>query len=435
MALPNRTRWGSRIGFWLLACLVTAPLQAENWPQWRGPANDGISHEKNLPTKWSSQENVAWKLALPGQGGATPVVWGDRIFLTSVTEDNSHLVVIGVSTQGKKLWQKGIGEGSKIARGDEGNYASPSPSTDGKHVWAFVGSGDLACYDFDGKEIWKTNLQDRYGKFEIQFGMASTPVLDGNRLYLQLIHGEGNPKTREAIVLALDKATGAEIWKAPRPSEAHSENEHSYASPVLYRDGKREFLLTHGADYIVAHSLEDGHELWRAGGLHPPNRYDSTLRFVASPLAVPGLIIVPSAKKGILLALSPEGSGDITGSKEFVLWTHGRTPDVPSPLIQDGLVYLCREDGILICLDAKTGEQIYEQRTHIHAHRASPVYADGKVYLTSRDGVISVIKAGRTFELLATNEMGDDIAASPAISNGRIYLRSYGALWAIGPAK
>lgn len=421
----------------LLAALHASAgtIRAENWPQWRGPHNNGISGETGLPAKWSKTDNVLWRLPLPGPGGATPVVWGDRIFLTSVGEDNEKLLLICANTEGKVLWQQSLGTGNRVARTDEGNYASPSPSTDGKHVWAFAGSGVLGCFDFSGKEVWKFNVQDRYGKFIIQFGMSSTPVLDGNRLYMQLIHGEGDPKTREALVIALDKMTGGQVWKQPRPSEAHTENEHSYASPILYRDDKQAFFLTHGADYIVAHDLNDGHEIWRSGGLHPPSRYDPTLRLVASPAAVPGLIVVPSAKQGQVLALSPNGHGDITNSKEFRLWTFSPTPDVPSPLIHGGLVYLCRENGVLICLDAKTGDKVYEERTHSYRHRASPVYADGKVYLTSRDGFISVVKAGRKFELLASNEMGDSISASPVISNGRIYLRSFGALWAIGPAK
>ena len=421
----------------LLACvafLLATTVQAENWPQWRGPKNDGISNEKGLPVRWTTTENVAWRLPLPGPAGATPVVWGDRIFLTSADEDN--LVLVGVGLDGKQLWKKRLGSGNRVARGDEGNLASPSPSTDGRHVWIFFGSGDLACCDMDGGEVWKLNLQERYGKFNIQFGMSSTPVLDGDRLYLQLIHGDGDPKTREALVLALDKASGKEIWKHSRASEAHSENEHSYASPVLYRDGEREFLVTHGADYVVAHSLEDGHELWRSGGLHPPNRYDPTLRLVASPLAVPGLIVVPSAKGGSVLALLPHGEGNITDSKDLRAWTYPVTPDVPSPLAHDGLVYLCRENGNLLCLDAKSGKLVYpEKRTHAHRHRASPVYADGHVYLTARDGTVSVVKAGREFELVAQNKIDEDVSASPVISNGRIYLRSYQALWAIGPAE
>lgn len=423
--------------FSLMTILAGSKVHAENWPQWRGPRNDGISSETNLPTKWSKTENVLWRLPLPGRAGATPCIWGDRIFLTSVAADDSTLLLICVGTDGKVLWQNELGKGSINARVSggipEGNFASPSPSTDGKHVWAFVGSGDLGCYDFNGKEVWKFDVQERYGRFSIQFGMSSTPVLDGDRLYLQLIHGEGNPDTREALVVCLDKNSGKEIWKQPRPSEAYKENEHSYASPVMYRDDKQAFLVTHGADYTNAHSLDDGHELWRMGGLHPPTRYDPTLRLVASPVAVPGLIIAPSAKQGQVVAIRPGGMGDLTKSKEFRLWTHPRTPDVPSPLVHGGLVYLCREDGILICLDASSGEKIYEQRAHSYRHRASPVFADDRIYLTSRDGVVSVVKAGRMFELLASNNMGEDIASSPVISGGRIYIRTFEALWAIGP--
>ncbi|MFO1020295.1 MAG: PQQ-binding-like beta-propeller repeat protein [Planctomycetales bacterium] len=404
--------------------------RGENWPQWRGPTNNGLSTEKNMPTEWAPDKNIAWKLAMPGQGGSTPCLWGDRLFLTSAEGDD--LVVWCVSTEGKKLWDYKLATGNKKARGDEGNLASPSPSTDGKYVWAMVGTGDLACFDFDGKVIWKTNLQDRYGKFIIQFGMSSTPVLDGDRLYLQLIHGDGKPETREALVLCLDKMTGSEIWKQGRPSEAHTENEHSYASPIMYRDEKQAFFLTHGADYIVAHDLADGHELWRSGGLHSPARYDPTLRLVASPACVPGLIIVPSAKKGQLLAIVPGGKGDITDNKEFKVWTYPTTPDVPSPLIVDDLVFLCRENGNLICLERSNGKEVYQKRTHADRYRASPVYCDGKIYLTSRDGTVSVCKASREFELLATNKLAEDISASPVFANGRIYLRSFQSLWAIG---
>jgi outer membrane protein assembly factor BamB len=432
-----------RSSFVLAFGFVTAAstASADNWPQWRGAKHDGISTEKNLPTKWSKSEGVAWRLPLPGPAGATPVVWGDRIFLTSLGSEADGeadaILVLCVSTDGKLLWKKKLGSGSRPARGDEGNYASPSPSTDGQHVWAFCGSGDLACYDFDGREVWHFNVQDRYGKFSIQFGMSSTPVLDGDRLYLQLIHGEGNAKTREAVVVALDKATGKEIWKQPRPSEAYAENEHSYASPTLYRDGKLEFLLTHGADYVIAHRLTDGGEIWRSAGLNAPlgdSKYNPTLRLVASPLAVPGLIVVPSAKNGPVLGLRPDGKGDITNDSSARLWTRPQnTPDVPSPLVVDGLVYLCRENGNLIVLDAKTGEEVYEKPTARGRHRASPVFADGKVYLIGRDkGIINVVKAGREFELLASNEMDEAIAASLAISNGRIYIRSFEALYAIG---
>jgi len=411
-----------------MVCLMPNVAVAENWPQWRGAKLDGISHETGVPETWSKTENVAWRLPLPGAGGSTPVVWGDHIYLTSA--EGNDLVLMAISTDGKVLWKQTMANHNEAVRGDEGNFASPSPSTDGKHVWAMMGTGDLGCYTADGKEVWKYNLQDRYGKFDIQFGMTSSPVLDGDRLYLQLLHSGG------ALVLALDKLTGKEIWKQTRKSDAHDECEHSYASPVIYRDPQRELLLTHGCDYIVAHQLSDGAEVWRCGGLNLKSKYNPTLRFVASPLAVPGLVIVPSAKNGPVLALDPSSKGDISETKEGHFWTRAHnTPDVPSPLVVDGLAYLCREDGTLICLDAKTGEEQYPmKRTHSDRYRASPVYADGKIYLTARGGMVTVVKAGKEFEILASNDLGEAISSSPAISNGRIYLRTFDALYAIGKA-
>ncbi len=413
----------------LIWITVSGGAKGENWPQWRGARLDGVCHETGLPTEWSREKNVAWRAPLPGPAGATPVVWGKRIFLTSLDgADQTELALLCYDTGGRLLWKQTVGKGNRNSRGDEGNFASPSPSTDGQHVWCFFGSGDLACFDVEGREVWKRNLQQDLGKFDIQFGMSSTPVLDRGRLYLQLIHSGG------ARVVALDAATGKQIWNQPRPSDAVDECEHSYASPILYRDAQREFLLTHGADYIVGHALEDGRELWRCGGMNPKGRgrYNNTLRFVASPVAAEGLIVAPSAKNGPVLGLSPHAQGDITATESGHVWTMPQnTPDVPSPVIHEGWVYLCRENGNLIVLDAKTGVRQYENRTHPDRYRASPVVADGKVYLTSRDGTITVARTGKTFEKLAENVMGESISASPAISDGTIYLRTFDALYAI----
>lgn len=404
---------------------------ADNWPNWRGPTNNGLCTETNLPTEWSAENNVAWKLEMPGPAGSTPVVWGDHIFLTSV-DDDGRLLLMAIGADGKELWRKTIAQGNKTVRGDEGNSASPSPVTDGKYVWVFMGQGSLACFDFSGKEIWKFNIEERYGKLSIAFGMTSTPVLDDGVLYLQLIHGEGNPKTREACVVALNAATGEQIWRVDRPSDGRDENEHSYASPMMYADDHQKYLLTHGADYIVAHRLSDGEEIWRCGELNRKAKYDPTLRFVASPAAVPGLIVVPTAKGAPVVALKPDGMGDITANKSVRVWEHSRTPDVPSPLIVDGIVYLCMENGNLTALDAKNGAELYKEKlTHRQRHRASPVYADGKLYLTARDGRVTVVKHGGSFLILAANELGEDMSSSPAISNGTIYLRTFKHLWAI----
>jgi outer membrane protein assembly factor BamB len=414
--------------------IAITTVHAENWPQWRGAQLDGISHEKNLPTKWSKTEGILWRLPMPGPAGATPAVWDDRIFVTSVDKTSGDLLLLCIGTDGKEQWRQAITSGNRDVRGDEGNSASPSPSTDGEHVWAFMANGELACYTVSGKKVWQLNVQDRYGKLSIQFGMTSTPVLDGDKLYLQLIHGEGNATTREAKVVALEKLTGKQVWAVDRPSDATDENEHSYASPIIYRDKQREYLLTHGADYIIAHSLKDGSELWRCGNLNPRGNYERTLRFVASPVAVPGLIIAPSAKNYPVLALKPDGQGDLTEKESALAWKlDSGTPDVPSPLVVGDYVYLCRENGNLVCLDRKTGEKKYEKATTRDRHRASPVYADGNIYTSARNGIISVIKVGPEFELVSQNNMEESISSSPAISNGRIYVRTFDALYAIGP--
>ncbi len=410
-------------------CLIHE-LQAENWPQWRGPFSTGISTETNLATEWSATENVAWRIDLPGQAGATPVVWDDRIFLT--TASGKDLELWCISTTGKKLWQQTLGSGDVAVRNDEGNMASPSPCTDGKHVWAMIGTGHLACFDLEGNKVWNFNVGDRYGKIVIAFGFSSTPALDQGRLYLQLIHGDHDQATQEARVVCLDAESGKEIWKRVRTSDARGESEQSYASPTIYRDDKQAFLLTHGADYLVAHSLDDGHELWRCGGLNPPGNYNETLRLVSSPGFSDNLIVVPSAKGGPTYGLRPGGSGEISESPEFVAWRYpDKTPDVPSPLIHDGLVYLCRENGNLMCLDAETGEEYYHKKTVRDRHRASPVLADGKIYLTSRSGTITVVRSGKQFEILAQNKIGEEISSSPAIAGETIYLRTFSSLFAI----
>ena len=245
----------------LVLLASSAVVLADNWPQWRGPTGDGISKEKNIPTKWSATDNILWKLPLPGISGATPIVWGDRIFLTG--EDKGSLVLMCVSTEGKEIWRKKVGAtGGYKKMNDEGSLTSgASPCTDGNHVFAFSSSGELACFDFTGKDIWQVDLQKRYGRFNIQFGMHSTPVLEGGRLYLQLMHTDAN------LVIALNAADGTEVWKVKRDSDGQAECLHSYASPVLWRKGAETYLITHGNDYAIAHSLKDGGEIWRLGGL------------------------------------------------------------------------------------------------------------------------------------------------------------------------
>ncbi len=419
----------------LVMTLCCATLSsAENWPHWRGPRFDGTSQATGLPTTWDAKTHVRWRFEMPGDGAATPVVWGDRIFLTSTVDDSTDLVVLAIDPSGKQLWRTTVSQGAYDFQGGlaqfatETNPASPSPVTDGKHLWAMFGNGTLAALDLDGKEVWKVSLEERYGELSLYFGLSSSPFVDGDHLFLQLLNTNGQ------WVVALDKATGKEVWKHERATDARDECLHAYTSPFTYAAADQRLLVVHGADYVSAHRLSDGVEQWRHGGLNPKDGYNPSFRLVATPIFTEGLLVVPSAKRGPVYGLDPSGAkGDITAAKKHAIWHLERgTPDVPSPVVHDGLVYLSGERGTLTCLDAKTGDKLYDERVHGAPHRGSPVAADDKIFLTSSDGTVSVIKAAKTYELLAQNSLDERMAASLAISGDTIYLRSHEALYAIG---
>ena len=398
-------------------------LLADNWPHWRGPDYNGVSGEKNLPMEWGEGKNVAWKLELPGGSSATPVVWGKKIFL--MAQEAKQISLLCVNTDGKPQWSAKVADSRGQAKGER-TLASPSPSTDGKRVYAMTGGGEVVAVDFAGKEAWRFNAQERYGRFRLGFGYHTTPVLHEGRLYLQLIHSGG------AWVVAIDAATGKEVWKVERKSDGVAECEHAYTSPCIWRDGKEARLITHGNDYAIGHRLTDGKELWRVAELNPKARYNRTLRFVSSPVATAGLIVIPSAKGRGVVGLKPGASGIIMPGNQGEQWRLTRgTPDVVSPLIYGTEVYLNRENGTIACLDAATGKEHYNERAHAQTYRGSPVAADGKIYVTARDGTVSVIKAGTKFEVLSKNKIADQLTASPAIAGGRIYLRGFKSLYAV----
>jgi outer membrane protein assembly factor BamB len=405
----------------VLFLLAAATAAADDWPSWRGPNRDGVSAERGLPASWGPETNVLWKTPLPGAPGSTPVISKDRIFLMSPSADGSQLLLRCIGTDGKPRWERVLARGVK----DSKNLASASPSTEGARVWAYAGTGDLACFSIDGEEVWRGQLQERYGRFKIGFGMTTTPLLHAGVIYLQLIHSGG------AWVVALDAATGKENWKTERKSDGIDECEHSYASIQLWSGG---VLVSHGNDYTIGHDLKDGTELWRLGDLNPKEKYNKTLRFVSSPLVTPELIVVPTAKGGAVVGLDPLAKGRV--DREHA--THqrwrlsGGTPDVSSPLLYEGIVYLSDNGGTLSAVDAATGALIYKERPDKDNHFASPAAGDGKIYLAGRNGTVSVVAAGREFKVLSVNKLGDPLDASPAISGGRLYLRGSAFLWAIG---
>jgi outer membrane protein assembly factor BamB len=407
----------------VLWCGAVAAPGAENWPQWRGPSLNGLSGEKNLPLRWSSTQNIAWKLALPDFSGSTPIVWGDRIFLNVAEQNNLYLWCVD-RARGVPIWKQLLGGGN--VRMMKQNMSSPSPVTDGRHVWVMTGTGILKSFDWDGKEIWNRDIQKDYGRFGLNWGYGSSPLLYGDALFVQVLHGM---RTRDpSYLLRIDTATGRTVWRVERPTPARFESPDAYTTPALLRYGTTTEIVVTGGDVVTGHDPNTGKELWRAGGLNPYN--DGSYRIVASPVVHGELIVAPTRERP-MLALKAGGRGDVT--KSHVLWSFGNGPDVPTPVTDGQYLYVINDRGIMWCLDAKTGKELYgRQRLKSATYSGSPVLADGKIYVTNEDGMTIVLKAGPAFEVLAENDFDDYTLSSPAISDGQIFIRTAKFLYCIG---
>ena len=407
----------------IVASATFGVVRAENWPQWRGPTLNGVSAETNLPVRWSPTENIAWKLALPAWSGSTPIVWGDRIFLNVAENGNLFLWCVD-RVKGVPVWKQLLGGGDH--REMKQNMSSPSPVTDGSGVWVMTGTGILKAFDFTGKELWMRDIQKDYGRFGLNWGYGSSPLLHEDSLYVQVLHGMRTDEP--SYVLRISKANGRTIWRVERPTRARSESPDAYTTPALVRYGNTAELVITGGDVVTGHDLSTGKELWRAEGLNPSN--DGSYRIVASPFVHGDIIYAPSRERP-MLALKPGGRGDVTSS--HLLWSFNNGPDVPTPVTDGTYVYVVNDRGIMWCLDAKTGKEIYgRQRLRPSTYSGSFVLADGKLYITNEDGLTSVVRAGPKFELLAENNFDDYTLSSPAISDGQIFIRTTGWLWAVG---
>jgi outer membrane protein assembly factor BamB len=409
----------------LLATSVVTPT-AENWPQWRGPQLNGISGETNLPVRWSKTANITWKLALPAWSGSTPVIWGDRIFLS--VADGSDLYLWCVDrTRGVPLWKQRLGGGN--ARSMKQNMSSPSPVTDGRDVWAMTGTGILKAFDVMGTELWVRDIQRDYGRFGQLHGYASSPLLFQDGLYLQVLHGMRT--SDPSYLLRIDKATGKTTWRADRPTQARFESPDAYTTPALLRYGDSTEIVVSGGDVVTGHDPATGKELWRANGLNP--NHDGSNRIVASPVVYGDVIVAPSRERP-MLALRAGGHGDVTTS--HLIWSSGNGPDVPTPVTDGTYLYVINDRGIMWCLDLKTGKDVYgRQRVRPGTYSGSPVVADGKIYVTNEDGVTVVVKAGPVFQVVAENDLDDYTLSSPAISDGQIFIRTAKFLFCIGLRK
>jgi outer membrane protein assembly factor BamB len=433
----------------------------ENWPQWRGPSGNRLSKATHLPTTWKLTANVVWQTPLPSWSAGTPVIWGNRVFVTSPTAAESgkpvtaapesdrrrggggfgggyggfgrdpggpKLLLICISrNDGKELWRRELDEGNQIY--NKQNSSSPSPVTDGKHVWAVTGNGAVTAFDPDGKMIWQHQLQREYGQFGLNWGYASSPLLYNGKLIIQVLHGM---RTAEpSYIVAFAAMTGKPLWRQERPTDAVAESHDAYTTPALLQFGGTTQIVISGGDYVTGHDPETGKELWRAGGLNPQKR--ANYRIIASPLVADGMIYA-SSRKAPVLALRAGGQGDITATHTVWKWEGPGVPDVPTPVCDGKYFYMVEDSGRVTCLDAKTGKLIWgPERTAQGTVSASPLLADGKLYITNESGVTTVLAAGPEFKVLATNELDDSYTLSSlAVSGSQLFLRTGTHLYCIG---
>jgi outer membrane protein assembly factor BamB len=403
-----------------------APSRAADWPQWRGPELRGASPERGLPVKWSETENVAFRVALPSFGASTPIVSADRIFLNVAEGDTVSLWALDRKT-GAVSWKRPLGSNVGHAHRKH-NMGTPSPTVDGRRVYALTGAGILKGFDLEGRELWARDIQKEYGAFGLNWGYGSSPLLLDGTLYVPVLHGM---KTDEAsYLLGVEGASGKTLFRVERPTDARAESPDAYTTPVVLRKGAAVEIVVTGGDVVTGHDPKTGQELWRANGLNPTK--DPYYRIVASPVASGDIVIAPTRVRP-MLALRGFGRGDVTQSA--LLWSFDQGPDVPTPATDGTLLYVVNDKGLLWCLDFASGKVHYgPQRLRVATYSASPLLADGKLYVTNEDGLTSVVKAGTTFELLAENALDDFTLASPAASNGQLFVRTKGYLYAIGEA-
>ena len=478
------------VSTFVLTLAAGTALLGSDWPSWRGPSNNGVSAETGLPVSWGAScadaptapapspdaaatappaatppspppgqgpgpggrggrggregrpltpfsctkletKNVAWKIPLPAYSGSTPIISGGMIFLNVATAPNTGALELWAVDRRKQAvaWKRPLADTNHMER--KQNMSSPSPVTDGKHVWVMTGVGALKAFDFSGKELWSRQIQEDYGKFGLNFGYASSPLLKGNALYLQVLHGM---KTDDpSYLLKIDAATGKTLWRVERPTEAVSESPDSYGTPAwIEANGRSELIIT-GGDVISGHDPATGAEYWRADVLNPQRARN--YRIIASPTVVGDLIIAPT-RNNPMVAIRPGGKGDVAAT--HVAWTFAQGPDVPTPVSDGKLLYIVRDGGVAFALDVKTGATVYgPERLPSGNYSASPILADGKIYVTTEEeGITTVYRAGPKFEILSSNKLAEDCSpyclSTVAVSDGQLFMRTASFLWAIG---
>lgn len=426
----------------LIMVISACPGRAENWPQWRGPFLNGSTTETSLPVKWSRTEGLAWVTTMPGPSGATPIVWGDRVFVSSADSSTGSLLALCVDAKtGKILWSKRTGKNRTPLTGKKQNMASPSAATDGKSVYFFYGTGDLAAFDYSGNLLWARALEKDYGTFIIKWGYGGSPLLYRGKLYIVVMqnknprrYGGSDPRKGplDSFLLGIDAKTGKTLWKQVRPADAEDESTESYTTPTLYeRDGRGQIIL-YGGEYVTGHDPATGKESWRWE--FSPRDRKIWQRTVAPATAGDGMIYVGRARSRGLYALKPRGAGRL--GDDIVAWKHSQNAnDVTGPLLYGRRLYLL--DGVkkvMTCLEPKTGKVFWHGKLKAKGEfRASPTGADGKIYCMSMSGEVVVLAAGDTFKHLAAIEMKEKTCYSTvSAAGGRLFIRTPRYLYCVG---
>ncbi len=413
----------------LLGLLVCSVVAAEEWPGWRGPRGDGTSLETGIPIRWSQTENVAWKVPIPGIGHSSPVVWGDRIFVTTCLEKDTRRMLLCLDRRdGKLLWEREVLTSKLEPKHKLNSFASSTPVTDGKHVWVtFLEQPNIqiACFDFDGKQLWKRSP----GRFFSVHGYCSSPVLYKDLIIFNGDQDPPNAKTSpdaknlpaEAYLVALDKATGEQRWRTNRPNKTRS-----YCPPVIIDVAGKKQLVLSGSKCVAAYNPDDGKQIWIVQG--PTEQFVSSLVYKNDVL----FLTYGFPARGIM-GIRPDGSGDVTKTHVVYNKVDKAGGYVPSPIPGADYFFFVNDEGFGSCRDARTGQQLWKERLGNH-HSASPVSAGGYLYFLDDNGITYVLKPGPTFELVAKNELGEECYASPAIAHGQMFIRTLHHLYCIGAA-
>jgi outer membrane protein assembly factor BamB len=389
---------------------------AKYWPRWRGPSGQGIVPPGKYANTWSPSQNVKWRVQVPGQGNSSPILWGDRIFLTTAHDGGARLSLVAFQrADGRKLWETFVPQARQESVHQKNGHASATPVTDGQLVYASFGSNGLAAFEVStGKIAWHR----RFGDINNYHGPAGSPILYKDRIFLYQ-DGDGRGGQR-SFVAAFDAKTGRTLWETPRAETV------GWGTPVVISVDGHDELVVSSQRRVAAYDPASGRELWTVRG--------NTFEVIPTPVVAHGLLFASSGRAGPTIAIRPGGQGDVTST--HVAWSTPRgSPFVPSGAVHDGLLYLINDmQSILTVYDAKTGTLAYQGRLGVaqrEGFSASPVVVNGEVFFTNDDGETFVVKAGREFNLLHTNSLGERTLASPALVDGVWYWRTSGSLIAI----